>query len=180
MMRRSWIGVTAAAVLLLCFGPSAHAGDNGAGNVKGVAVLHPTEGNTARGVVTFTPRDGEVAVRVEMTGLEPGKRGFHVHEFGDCSAPDATSAGGHYDPTGMPHGAPGDEKRHVGDLGNVTADDDGVVSEEIVDPVISLQGPRSIIGRSVVVHAEEDDFVTQPTGDAGPRVACGVIGIAGP
>ncbi|MFP4071997.1 MAG: superoxide dismutase family protein, partial [Desulfovibrionales bacterium] len=110
-------------------------------------------------------------------GLTPGKHGFHIHEYGDCSASDATSAGGHYNPTDMPHAGPDAAKRHVGDLGNVTADDSGRVSENFLDPVISLNGPHSLVGLSVVVHEGADDFTSQPSGDAGPRVGCGVVGI---
>jgi superoxide dismutase, Cu-Zn family len=164
--------------LLFAFAAPLTAGEGNQGTGKAIAVLHPTEGNSAKGTVTFSPKDGQVLVRVELTGLPPGKRGFHVHEYGDCSAPDATSAGGHYDPTDQPHGGPKDAERHVGDLGNVTADESGRVDEEITDSVITLDGPHSIIGRSVLVHAKEDDLKSQPTGEAGARLACGVIGWA--
>jgi superoxide dismutase, Cu-Zn family len=164
--------------LLLAFAAPLTAGEGNQGTGKAIAVLHPTEGNSAKGTVTFTPKDGQVLVQVELTGLPPGKRGFHVHEYGDCSAPDAKSAGDHYDPTDKPHGGPKDAERHVGDLGNVTADKSGNAKEEIVDSVITLQGPQSIVGRAVVVHAGEDDLKSQPSGDAGARLACGVIGWA--
>jgi superoxide dismutase, Cu-Zn family len=170
--------LAAAGVALLAGGAPAGAADK-EGIEKGIAVLHPTQSNSAQGTVTFTPGDDGMVVRVELTGLDPGgTHGFHIHEFGDCSAPDATSAGGHYDPTDMPHGGPQDAERHVGDLGNLTADESGRVSKEFVDPVISLDAPHSIIGRSAVVHAGKDDFTTQPTGDSGDRIACGVVGIA--
>lgn len=145
---------------------------------QAVAILHPTQGNEVRGRVTFTQADSGIAIVADIEGLAPGQHGFHVHRFGDCTAPDGTSAGGHFNPDGMPHGAPTDAERHVGDLGNVTADDSGMAHYERTDDVIALSGDHSIIGRGLIVHAGEDDLVSQPTGNAGPRVACGVIGIA--
>jgi len=147
---------------------------------KAVAVMHPTEGFDVSGTVTFTKSDAGIVVEAEISGLPsgPGKHGFHIHEFGDCTSPDATSAGGHFNPEGKEHGAPWDEERHVGDLGNLTADEDGSAYLRMVDTVISFSGHRSIIGKAVVIHEGEDDFTTQPTGAAGARVACGVIGIA--
>jgi len=142
-----------------------------------VAVLIPTEGSEARGVVTFTQTEAGVNVVADLTGLEPGGHGFHIHEFGDCSASDGTSAGGHFNPEGTAHGAPSDSVRHIGDLGNVVADEAGNAHYEMTDDHLSFAGPHSIIGRAVIVHAGEDDLTTQPTGAAGPRAACGVIGI---
>ena len=147
---------------------------------KAVCVLHPTENSDVRGIVTFTRSDSGIVVKAEVWGLPPGpgKHGFHIHEFGDCTSPDATSAGGHFNPEDKKHGAPWDEERHVGDLGNLTADKDGRAHLRMVDTVIRFSGHRSIIGKAVVIHEDEDDFTTQPTGDAGARVACGVIGVA--
>ena len=145
---------------------------------KAICVLHPTEGNKVSGVVTFTKTDSGIKIVADLEGLPPGKHGFHVHEFGDCSSPDGTSAGGHFNPENQAHGAPDDAIRHVGDLGNVVAGNDGKAHYERVDTVISLGGKHSIIGRGIIVHAGEDDLKTQPTGNAGARVACGVIGIA--
>ena len=145
---------------------------------KAVCVLHPTEGNNAHGVVTFTQSDSGIIVKADIEGLSTGKHGFHVHEYGDCSDPTGKSAGGHFNPENKDHGAPWDIDRHVGDLGNVTADENGMAHLEMIDTVISLNGKNSIIGRGIIVHAGEDDLVTQPTGNAGARVACGVIGIA--
>ncbi|MBD3345889.1 MAG: superoxide dismutase family protein [Chitinivibrionales bacterium] len=146
--------------------------------MSAVAVLHPTEGNDVRSTVQFEKINNAIRVQGEVTGLEPGKHGFHVHEYGDCSADDATSAGGHYAPRGMPHGAPTDSLRHVGDLGNIEANQQGMATFEFIDSVIALNGEYSIIGRALVVHVNPDDLESQPTGNAGPRVACGVIGIA--
>lgn len=146
--------------------------------MEAVAVLHPTEGNKASGVVRFFMENEGVRVTGEFAGLEPGKHGFHIHELGDCSAPDAASAGGHYNPTDKRHGAPYDDERHVGDLGNIEANEPGQANYDRIDAHLFLNGPYSIVGRAVIVHSDEDDFVTQPTGDAGSRMACGIIGIA--
>ena len=145
---------------------------------RAVCVLHPTAGNDVNGTVSFTQSDTGVVIVADLSGLTEGKHGFHVHEYGDCSSPDGTSAGGHFNPEGERHGGPNDQHRHVGDLGNVTADSTGIVQQQWVDHVIQLNGLHSIIGRSIVVHEGEDDLTTQPTGGAGARVACGVIGIA--
>ncbi len=138
-------------------------------------VLHPTKGNKVEGIVSFTKVEGGVKIVAEVHNLTPGSHGFHIHEFGDCSSPDGMSAGGHFNPKGTKHGAPDGAERHAGDLGNLVADDEGVAHYERVDNVIQLDGPDTIVGRSVVVHSNADDFQTQPTGNAGGRVACGVI-----
>jgi Cu-Zn family superoxide dismutase len=146
---------------------------------KAVAVLHPTAGNKVSGTVIFTEVADGVQVRAEITGLTPGNHGFHVHEFGDCSAADASSAGAHFNPTHKPHAGPDAPERHVGDMGNIQADASGKAKLEYVDHQISLTNDdRSVIGRSVVVHAKADDLKSQPAGDSGARVACGVIGRA--
>lgn len=145
---------------------------------KAVAVLTPTKDQKASGIVTFTVVANGVRVVGNFSGLTPGKHGFHVHEFGDCSAPDGASAGGHYNPTGMPHSMPASTKRHVGDMGNIEAGEDGRAHIDYVDEALSLSGEHSIIGRGVIVHEKEDDLTTQPTGAAGARIACGVIGVA--
>lgn len=145
---------------------------------KAVAVLVPTQGNTASGTVTFTKAEGGVRVVVNLSNVPPGDHGFHIHEFGDCSAADGTSAGGHFNPTKMDHAGPAAEKRHVGDLGNVTANAEGKVTLDYVDKHLAFMGPSSIIGRGLILHAQPDDLKTQPTGAAGGRIACGVIGVA--
>jgi Cu-Zn family superoxide dismutase len=146
---------------------------------KAIAVLHPTAGNKVSGTVTFTPAADGVQVHAEITGLTPGKHGFHVHEFGDCSATDLSSAGGHFNPTNQPHAGPDAAARHEGDMGNVEADGSGNAKLDYVDHQISLANDaKSAIGRSVVVHAKPDDLKTQPAGDSGARIACGVIGWA--
>jgi Cu-Zn family superoxide dismutase len=146
---------------------------------KGISMLHPTAGNKVSGTVTFTPGADGVQVHAELTGLTPGKHGFHIHEFGDCSAADASSAGAHFNPTNQPHAAPDAAARHEGDMGNVEADSSGNAKLDYVDHQISLtNGEKLAIGRSVIVHTKPDDLKTQPTGDSGARVACGVIGWA--
>lgn len=145
-----------------------------------VAILQPTQGNQASGVVTFTRTSEGVHVQGSLTGLSAGEHGFHVHQYGDCRAADGTSAGGHYNPAGVEHGAPGDSLRHMGDMGNITAGEDGTAQIHITDPRLSLDGPDSIIGRGVILHSGADDFTSQPSGAAGARIACGEIGIANP
>jgi len=148
--------------------------------LRAVAVLHPTEGSQVKGIITFVQKNGYVEISGKVTGLTPGLHGFHIHEYGDCSDPKALSTGGHYNPTNKPHGAPDSTERHVGDLGNIQADSSGTAIIRIRDKVISLNGPYSIVGRGVIIHSGADDLKSQPTGNAGGRVACGVIGIAKP
>jgi superoxide dismutase, Cu-Zn family len=145
---------------------------------KAVCVLYPASGSTVSGIVTFTRTDQGIKVVADISGLTPGKHGFHIHEYGDCSAPDAMSAGGHFNPAMQKHGGPMDMERHEGDMGNIIADDKGVAHLEITDKMMSFEGKNSIIGRGVIVHAKEDDLVSQPVGNAGARVACGTIAIA--
>jgi Cu-Zn family superoxide dismutase len=140
-----------------------------------IAKLKPTQGNKVEGTVTFYEAAKGLRVVAHITGLTPGEHGFHVHEHGDCSAPDASSAGGHFNPTSVPHGAPGAEQHHIGDLGNVNADAEGHVHLDKVFPFLTVAGENSIVGRGLIVHAGRDDLTSQPTGDAGGRVACGVI-----
>jgi Cu-Zn family superoxide dismutase len=148
--------------------------------MRAVAVLHPTAGNDVSGTVTFTQVADGVQISADIENLTPGKHGFHIHELGDCTAADATSAGGHYNPDAYPHAGPQSKQRHMGDLGNLEADTFGRAHYERLDSYVTLNGPKSIIGRGVIVHADEDDLKTQPTGAAGARQACGVIGISHP
>jgi superoxide dismutase, Cu-Zn family len=145
---------------------------------KAIAVLYPTDGNKVRGWVTFTREGDKVKVIAEIEGLTPGKHGFHIHEFGDCSSKDGAAAGGHFNPAGKSHGAPTDANRHEGDLGNIEAGQDGKARVDLTDSALKLDGTGSIIGRGVIVHSNPDDLKTQPTGNAGGRQACGVIGAA--
>lgn len=167
--------VTIAAMIYLIYGTTALAMDP---VTNAVAVLHPTQNSSVSGTVHFIRESGGVRITASVDGLSPGKHGFHIHELGDCSAPDGTSAGGHYNPQNYPHAGPDAAKRHVGDLGNLDADTNGHATYDRVDRHVSLNGAHAVIGRAVIVHAGEDDLVSQPTGNAGGRVACGVIGIA--
>lgn len=142
-----------------------------------VAVLVAGSGSQVSGTVKFTQQSDGVHVQAEVNGLTPGTHGFHVHEKGDLSKADLTSAGGHFNPGGKPHAARDAAERHVGDLGNLEAGADGHASVDFVDQQLKLAGPNSIIGRAVIVHAKADDLKSQPTGDAGGRVAGGVIGV---
>lgn len=144
---------------------------------RAICVLYPTENSEVTGTVTFTKTDKGMKVVAEVTGLTPGKHGFHIHQYGDCSSPDAKSAGGHFNPHGMKHAGPMDHDRHTGDMGNLVANEEGVAQLEMVMTGMSFEGENNILGRGIIVHAGEDDLVSQPTGDAGGRVACGTIGV---
>ena len=140
-----------------------------------LADLFPTEGSEASGTVTFEETNGTVKIMAQLTGLAPGNHGFHIHETGDCSAPDASSAGGHFNPDNVEHGAPDAPTHHTGDLGNIEADGDGNADFEMtVDFITLLEGLNSVLGKALIVDESEDDF-GQPPGNAGARVVCGVI-----
>jgi superoxide dismutase, Cu-Zn family len=139
------------------------------------ATLNPTQGSTVKGTVQFTPAKGGVLVTAHIEGLTPGTHGFHVHEKGDCSAPDGSSAGGHFNPGTQPHAARTAAARHEGDLGNIEANAKGIAEVKFVDAQLKLDGPEGILGKGVIVHEKADDFTTQPTGNAGGRKACGVV-----
>jgi Cu-Zn family superoxide dismutase len=144
---------------------------------KAVAKLDSKSGSKVTGTVTFAKMGDEVQVVADVQGLTPGKHGFHIHEKGDCSAPDASSAGGHFNPMHQHHGGPTSAEHHVGDLGNIEADASGKAHLDWKGKM-NLTGTDSVVGKSVVVHDKEDDLKTDPAGNAGPRVACGVIEIA--
>ncbi|MEQ8303044.1 MAG: superoxide dismutase family protein [Cyclobacteriaceae bacterium] len=142
------------------------------------AGLNSASGSSVTGIATFT-QVGEMTVNMtlEVEGLTPGEHALHLHEFGDCSAPDATSAGGHWNPGGMDHGQRGEGQYHAGDVINLVAGEDGKVSwsDDIQGWTIGGDESTNILNRGIIIHAEKDDFTTQPTGAAGGRVACGVI-----
>jgi Cu-Zn family superoxide dismutase len=146
-----------------------------------IAVLTPTAGSSCHGIIRFAATGLGLKVTADVEGLKPGQQhAIHVHEFGDCSAPDATSAGSHYNPESHPHGLPSTAERHAGDLGNLTADAQGKAHYEIEITNASIAGPKNpILGRSVIVHEKLDDG-GQPVGNAGARLACGVVGLAKP
>lgn len=178
---RSTVLCLCLAALASCGGAPAEQADtsDAAGAMPGrtaTATLASASGSSVTGTVSFTEMPEGVHVFAMVSGLTPGPHGFHVHERGDCSAPDGSSAGGHFDPAGMPHGDPGSAEHHAGDMGNIVADDAGNANyEQILTGVTLGDGPTSIVGRAVIVHADADDMTTQPTGNAGGRVACGVI-----
>lgn len=140
------------------------------------ARLRPTKDSMTSGVVEFTEKaDGKLDISVELAGLAEGKHGLHIHENGDCSMPDGSSAGEHFSPGGRTHGSPTDAVHHAGDLGNVTADERGIAIARLETPDFKLSGQYGIVNRAVIVHADEDDFLSQPSGNSGDRVACGVV-----
>ena len=136
--------------------------------------LDPKSGSQVTGTITFTKTGDDVQVIADISGLKPGKHGFHLHEKGDCSAPDAASAGAHFNPTNQHHGGPMTAEHHTGDLGNIDADASGKAHLDWKGKM-SLSGADSIIGKSVVVHEKEDDLKTDPAGNSGSRIGCGVI-----
>ena len=173
---RTPIVVTAAAFAFLAAGAQAAAQERrGQGAAR--AALEAKSGSNVSGEVTFEEIRGRgVLVRVNARNVPPGLHGFHIHEKGDCSAPDATSAGGHFNPANRPHGAPGAKRNHAGDLGNLLADEGGNIKYESLHEGFTLaRGRASALGKAVVLHAKPDDLKSQPAGDAGGRIACGVI-----
>lgn len=197
MMKKFFLALVPAAVLLMaCAVPApdpaeaegendnhAHSHDHGPGNsdvTRAVCVLVAVGDNKVQGTLYFDQEGDKIHLHGEVTGLTPGKHGFHVHQWGDLTdTQEGMSAGGHFNPSEKPHGKPADQERHVGDLGNIEADESGKAVVDITDSMLTFGGPHSIIGRSMMVHAGEDVF-TQPVGDAGARVAFGVIGVAAP
>lgn len=140
------------------------------------ATLEAKSGSKAAGTVTFVKEKDGIRVNANVTGVAAGKHGFHIHEKGDCSAPDATSAGGHFNPAGTDHGSPKSKKRHAGDLGNIDIKKDGTGSLKLkVTNPKDFDAWSEIAGKAVILHEKADDLKTQPTGDAGGRIACGVI-----
>jgi len=141
-----------------------------------IARLASASDSEVSGEVRFYPDGDNVIVSVNAEGLETGMHGFHIHETGDCSAPDASSAGEHFAPQGHQHGSPTmEEQHHAGDMGNIRADGNGVAMTQMSLDTLSLDNPNSIVGKAVIIHAQADDLQTQPSGDSGDRVACGVI-----
>lgn len=159
------LSIAAAACSTMSDGPSAR------------ALIQPTTAaSSVAGTITFRElADGAVQVEANLTGVPQGQRGFHVHERGDCGD-SGNAAGGHFNPTGSTHGAPESAAHHAGDFGNLTATSAGEATGRFTTRAISLrEGPNSVIGRAVIVHAGSDDLTTQPTGNAGARIGCGVV-----
>ncbi len=141
------------------------------------AKLEPTKGNTTRGSAEFIQRGDKVTVSVNIVGLKPdAEHGFHVHEKGDCGSGDGMSTGGHFNPDSKPHAAHTTPERHVGDMPALKADAQGAAKVTFeLDRMTVAAGPTSIVGKGLIVHRDPDDYKTQPTGNAGPRIACAVI-----
>ena len=148
------------------------------------ATIEPLGDSGLSGTVTFAPSDLGMQVTYMLDGLTEGVYGFHVHENGSCANGEGGAvggaAGGHFNPDGVAHGAPNlpAGQRHVGDLGNIHALSDQRILGSFNESVASLEGPESIVGKALVIHAREDDFTTQPTGNAGPRIGCGIVNSA--
>lgn len=167
----------AVASLLFFAGSAPVIAQNHGAMMTSTAVLVATSGSAVSGTLKFhEARDRVVRITGTVEGLTPGKHGFHVHVNGNCDSPDGMSAGGHFAPTGGKHGAPGSDTRHLGDLGNIVADTNGRAEVDVTVSgiTIALMGTASIGDRSIVIHAKEDDF-SDPAGNSGARVACGVI-----
>jgi len=139
------------------------------------AELKAAKGQNVSGRLEFTETPGAVHITGEVKHLSPGQHGIHVHQKADLSAPDLASAGGHFNPTKEQHGAPGAEHHHLGDFGNITADQNGTANVDLSISGLSLSGPNSIVGHSIIIHGGTDDLKSQPAGNSGPRVAGGVI-----
>jgi Cu-Zn family superoxide dismutase len=139
------------------------------------ASLMASSGSTVSGSVSFTEIDGKMRIEAQVAGLTPGEHGFHVHEIGDCSAADASSAKGHFNPAGKTHGHHGSEEHHGGDMPNLIANAQGEARYSAEVKGLSLNGTTGVLGRSVVIHADPDDYKSQPAGNSGKRIACGVI-----
>ena len=168
-MKLRVMGAVLAATLGLCALARAQ-------QIAATAALRPTAGNTTAGTVTFTQTGDKLAINANVSGLAPGPHGFHIHEKGDCSAADAMSAGGHFNPGGKPHGDPASPDHHAGDLPQLMADANGNATLSADLSGITLgDGANDIVGKALVVHKDADDFKTQPAGNSGARIACGVI-----
>lgn len=157
-------------------GEMAHGGMAKGKGSMAVATLTPTQGQQARGIIHFHEMDGHLMVHAKVSGLKPGaEHGFHLHEKGDCASTDGTSAGGHFNPDGKPHGPQG-APHHAGDMPALKADANGMADQKfmLMGPTLG-PGPAQIVARSVIVHMGPDDYTTQPTGNSGARIACGVV-----
>ncbi|HEU4400635.1 MAG TPA: superoxide dismutase family protein [Candidatus Polarisedimenticolia bacterium] len=182
-MIRCLIGVGAAVVLIA--GVVHAAGEKGKATGKGqekkaVAVIASKSDSHLTGKATFREANGKVTLKIEIAGAEPGTHAVHLHENGDCSAPDGSSAGGHWNPTHEDHGKWGTAPFHRADIGNIEVGADGKGTRTLTTDLWTIGGaPESdVIGKSIIVHAKADDFTTQPTGNAGGRIGCGVVELA--
>jgi len=165
------VSLAAATLLAACSNMGMPAGPTA------TATLGPTLGNAASGTVYFTQKGDRVLVSGEVRGLPPNsEHGFHVHEKGDCSSSDAMSAGGHFNPGNQQHGRYDMAAHHAGDIPSLRADASGVAAINFETTSLRVgSGANDVVGRAVVVHRDKDDYMSQPAGNSGPRVACGVV-----
>ena len=145
--------------------------------VQANAVIGSTNDSGVTGTAVFTQNDDQITLMIEIQGASPGLRAVHIHEYGDCSAPDGSSAGGHWNPTGVAHGKWGEGEFHLGDIGNITVGEDGTGSISLTTDLweIGTGSDVDVVGKGIIVHAGADDFTSQPSGAAGMRIGCGVI-----
>jgi Cu-Zn family superoxide dismutase len=175
---RTLVGIAPLAFLAACAGskPSSTAATTPHAGPTAVATIEARSGSSLTGTATFVQNGDTVHVSIDVSNAPQGIHAVHLHEKGDCSAPDATSAGGHFNPMHMEHGSPDAAAHHAGDFGNMSVGEDGHGHLELDTAMLTvLPGDRSVAGRAVVVHAKEDDMHTQPTGNAGGRIGCGVV-----
>lgn len=172
MSAKNFAAVASLSLLAGCSAMNSMGGAPGA-----TAELKPTQGSAVAGTVRFTQQDNKVIVTADISGLRPNaEHGFHVHDKGDCSAPDGTSAGGHFNPAGKAHAHYGQAERHAGDMPNLKTDANGRASYRYESDSLAIgAGAANIVGRSVIIHRDPDDYQSQPAGNSGPRLACGLI-----
>lgn len=147
---------------------------------QAIATIGPVGENSATGMAVFTQDGDQITLTIEVQNVSPGIHGVHIHEYGDCSSPDGKSAGGHWNPTDVEHGKWGEGEFHLGDIGNITVGEDGTGSIELTTDLweIDTGSDIDVVGKSIILHADADDFVSQPSGNAGARIGCGVIVLA--
>lgn len=150
-------------------------GDSGAPD-SAAAVFEVKPGMSTSGTVKFIQTEDGILIAAVLSGLPPGQHGIHIHEKGDCSEPDFSSAGGHFNPTNQPHACPPEKARHAGDLGNIDIDADGTGRFKLMTDLLTIDdGPSSVVGKAVILHDMIDDCTTQPSGGSGDRLSCAVI-----
>lgn len=144
---------------------------------QAIAVINSASGSEVTGMATFTQIGETVMVHIEIKNASPGQHGVHIHENGDCSSPDGKSAGGHWNPTNVAHGKWGEGEFHLGDIGNIDVGEDGIGVIELSTELweIGTGSIYDVVGKGMIVHADADDFTSQPSGNAGARIGCGVI-----
>jgi Cu-Zn family superoxide dismutase len=175
---RSVIAMAPLALLLGCASStsSSTASPKPAAGPRANALIEGRSGSALSGMAVFTQNGDTVHVVVDVVNAPEGVHAVHLHEKGDCSAPDATSAGGHFNPMKMEHGSPDAPTHHAGDFGNMTVGGEGHGHLELDSAMLTVTaGDHSVLGHAIVVHAKEDDMHTQPTGNAGARLGCGVV-----